>query len=124
MTPFFQNFLIFIAVIAAIVGIIAIIYLLITMRNLNKLILILEKETTPILSNLQRTLEQLSNEIDKTVDIIDDVHMVSQKVNTTINIIQEIFTSPLIKLAGLSAGAKKAIQALRQKDRENTSRED
>ncbi len=118
MSPLATNTFIAIFIMLGIFAIAALIYLIITMRNINRFVIFMEKEATPVLSRLQKTLEKLGDELDKTVDIINDVHKVSERVNLTIQLVQEIVTSPFVKLAGLSAGAKKIIQSLRQKENE------
>lgn len=83
-----------------------------TLNSLNALIMDVRSEALPLLSGLKMTLDQVNNELETVDDIVSSVQEVSDKVNATTIVAQEIISSPLIKLAGFSAGVKKALSTL------------
>ncbi len=83
-----------------------------TLNSLNALIIDVRSEVTPLLSELRTTLCQVNNELTTVDDIVKSVQEVSEKVNAVTAVAQEIISSPLIKLASFSAGAKKAVSTL------------
>lgn len=86
-----------------------------TLNSLNELIIDVKAEVTPLLTELQTTLDQVNDELSTVDDIVRSMQEVSDKVNATTTVAQEVISSPLIKIASFSAGAKKAISSLAKK---------
>ncbi len=95
---------------------VAVVFILIqmfrTLGNLNRLISDLGREVPPILSKLQRTVDEVNVELGRVDEIARTVQEVTDKVQVTMEVAQEVVSSPLIKLASLSAGTKKAWSSL------------
>ncbi len=83
-----------------------------TLGSINELIKDVNKQVPSLLEKLQITIDEVNSELGQVGEIVKSVEEISDKVNTTTNVVQEIISSPLIKLASFSAGAKKAISTL------------
>jgi len=79
------------------------------------MIIDVQAEVTPLLSELRVTLDQVNSELDTVDEVVQSVQDIGDKVTATATVLQEIIASPLIKVASLSAGAKKAISVLLKK---------
>lgn len=84
----------------------------ITLRNLGKLISDVNEEMVPILVRLKSTVDEVNSELGQVEDIVDSVHAVSERVQTVTRVLQEVMASPLIKIAGISAGTRRAFDTL------------
>ena len=72
----------------------------------------IRKEVMPIVSNLQVTVDKTNEGLSMIDDVAKSVKDISSKFNLVVKVLQEVVSSPLIKLAGVSAGAKKVISTL------------
>lgn len=68
------------------------------------------KEFVPLLKKLNESVEQVNTDLERVNALVVQIEELSEKVNHGIDAVKEIVSSPLIKLASLSSGAKKAIQ--------------
>ena len=68
-----------------------------------------DKEVTPVMKRLETTIDEINLELARIDEIIKAGESVAEKVNTTTKLAQEVITSPLARLMGLSAGVKKAV---------------
>lgn len=80
--------------------------------SLNNLVKSINKEVSPLLTKLQTTIDDVNSELERVDEIVASVAEVSEKVQVTTRIAQEVISSPLIKLASFSAGTKKALASL------------
>lgn len=83
-----------------------------TLRNLGKLINDVNNEFVPILVRLQATVEEVNSELSQVEGIVSSIQVVSERIQSITRILQEVLASPLIKLAGFSAGSRKAFGSL------------
>lgn len=83
-----------------------------TLGSLNHLIKDIDEEVTPMIAKLQVTVDEVNSELERVDEIVESAQNLSRKVDTTTKVAQEIIASPLIKLAALSAGIKKAVGSL------------
>lgn len=65
-----------------------------------------------LLKRLEATLNDIDSELKRADEIMKAAEDISRKVNATTEVVKEIITSPLIKIASFSAGARKAINFL------------
>lgn len=79
------------------------------LRNTVKL---LTEELVPLLKTLNETSKKLDSDLSRIDSTVENIEELSNKVNATVKAVQAILSSPLAKLAGFSAGAKKAISSL------------
>jgi len=82
------------------------------LNNVNDLVEDIREEAMPIISDLQVTVEKTNEGLSIIDDVAESVRDISGKFNLVVRVLQEATSSPLIKLAGVSAGAKKAINTL------------
>lgn len=80
--------------------------------NLNNLAKGVSEEIPPLLAKLQTTVDDINTELERVDEIVASVAEVSEKVQATTRLAQEVVSSPLIKLASFSAGTKKALSSL------------
>jgi len=72
-----------------------------------------KQEITPILRKLEKTIDEVNQDLARVDDIIKTGEEVVDKVSATTKIAQEAISSPLIKLVSMGAGVKKAYESLR-----------
>lgn len=93
-----------------------------TLDSLNGLIIEVRTEIIPLLGELRTTLDQVNNELDTVDEIVQSVQDAGERVTATANLLQKIISSPIIKVASFSAGAKEAINVwMKQKGKQNSS---
>ncbi|MDI6821412.1 MAG: DUF948 domain-containing protein [Actinomycetota bacterium] len=83
-----------------------------TLRRVNILLEDVRKEITPFLSKLNTTVDEVNSELARVDEIAKTIQEVSERVTITSKLMQEILSPSLIKLASISAGARKAIGTL------------
>jgi uncharacterized protein YoxC len=83
-----------------------------TLKGVNMLLEDLQKTVPSMLEKLDKTIASVSSEAQRVDEIMKSVEEIGEKVTATAEIAKEIISSPLIKIASLSAGAKKAINTL------------
>ncbi len=72
-----------------------------------------KQEVTPILRKVERTIDEINQDLARVDDIIKTGEQVVDKVNATTRIAQEAISSPLIKVVSVGAGVKRVIDSLR-----------
>lgn len=87
-----------------------------TLGSLKKLSDEVEREIKPMAQKLQTTIDGVNQELSRVEGIVKSAEGLSKKVDATTKVAQEMISSPLIKVAALSAGIKKAVGALVKKD--------
>ncbi|HDP69354.1 MAG TPA: hypothetical protein ENN38_00895 [Actinobacteria bacterium] len=83
-----------------------------TLSNVNVLIEDIHKEIMPIILSLQITVDKTNESLSAFDEVARSVRDISNKFNVVVRVLQEAMSSPLIKLAGVSAGAKKILNTL------------
>ncbi len=83
-----------------------------TLKSINTLLEEMQKTIPSMLEKLDKTITNVSNEAERVEEVMKSVEEISGKVTATAEIVREFISSPLIKIASLSAGAKKAINTL------------
>lgn len=83
-----------------------------TLSSINEFVKEINRDVPPLLTKLQTTIDEVNDELGRVDEIVQSVQEVSEKVSVTSRIVQEIISSPLIKVASFSAGAKKAFDTL------------
>ena len=86
-----------------------------TLDSTNALITDVHTELTPLMAELRVTIDQINNELDNVDEIVQSVHDAGEKVTATASLVQKVISSPLIKVASFSAGAKEALNVLLKK---------
>ena len=65
-------------------------------------------ETIPLMTKFQTTMDHVNTELDRVDGILTAVEGMSQKANAATKVVQEVVTSPIVKILGVGAGAGKA----------------
>jgi predicted PurR-regulated permease PerM len=73
------------------------------------------REVVPGLNKLQTTIEEINTELARVDDIVESVQDVTEKISSTTRVAQEVISSPLIKIASYSFGARRALRSLLRK---------
>ena len=93
-----------------------------TLDSLNGLIIEVRTEIIPLLGELRTTLDQVNNELDTVDEIVQSVQDAGDRVTATATFLQKIISSPIIKVASFSAGAKEVINTWKkQKGKQNNT---
>lgn len=105
------DFVLTIAIIVLIVFVITVLVQLTrTLSSLNQFIKDTDRGLIPALEELQLLLKRANGELGRIDEIVSSIQDISDKVQTTMRIAQDIVSSPLIKVASLSAGTREAIR--------------
>lgn len=70
----------------------------------------ISRELVPLIQKLNESVDQVNRELERVDTVVSQVEELSEKVNTSIGVLKSVISSPLIKLASLSAGVRKAIE--------------
>jgi uncharacterized protein YoxC len=86
-----------------------VLYKVVEMLNITNLFLDeVRTETIPLVTRLQVTMDHVNTELERVDGILTAVEGVSKKTNEATKVVQEVVTSPVVKLIGVGAGAGKA----------------
>ena len=99
-----------------VLGVAALVQLSRLIVNVNRMLADLDKELIPTLVKLQTTMDEVSEELDRVRGVAGMIEDVGDKVAKTARLAQEVISSPLIKAAGLGAGARKVYDTLRGRE--------
>ncbi len=72
----------------------------------------ISRELVPLIHKLNESVDQVNKELERVDTVVAQVEELSEKVNTGVEVLKSVISSPLIKLASISAGVKKAIEVL------------
>ncbi len=72
-------------------------------------------ETIPLMTRVQTTMDHVNTELDRVDGILSAVEGMSQKANAATKVVQEVVTSPIVKMIGIGAGASKAYGKWKKK---------
>jgi uncharacterized protein YoxC len=75
----------------------------------------IREETIPMMTRLQVTMDHVNTELTRVDGILTAVEGMSQKTNEATKVVQEVVTSPVVKLIGVGAGAGKAYSKKKKK---------
>lgn len=72
-------------------------------------------ETIPLMTRFQTTMDHVNTELERVDGILSAVEGMTEKANSATKVVQEVVTSPMVKLIGLGAGASKAYGKWKKK---------
>ena len=72
-------------------------------------------ETIPLMTRIQTTMDHVNTELERVDGILSAVEGMTQKANAATKVVQEVVTSPVVKLIGVGAGAGKAYGKWKKK---------
>lgn len=72
-------------------------------------------ETIPLMTRFQTTMDHVNTELERVDGILTAVEGMSQKANAATKVVQEVVTSPIVKIIGVGAGAGKAYSKWKTK---------
>jgi uncharacterized protein YoxC len=73
------------------------------------------KQTIPLMTRFQTTVDHLNNELELVDRMVDTGESIVSRVNTMTKVIQQVVSSPLVKIIGMGAGIQKAVAPKGQK---------
>jgi len=85
-----------------------------TMGIMNKFLDQIRIETIPLINRFQVTMDHVNTELERVDGILTAVESMSERANNATKAVQEVVTSPLVKLIGIGAGAGKAFSKWRR----------
>lgn len=113
-----QSALVSVGVLALVaLGIAVLIQLQRLIANISRMLADLDREIIPTLRKVQVTLDEVHGELDRIHSVVRTVEEVGDKVSKTARLAQEVISSPLIKAAGLGAGARKVFDTIRGREK-------
>jgi len=83
-----------------------------TLKNVDVLAVNMNEQLSPLLDDLHDAVKKVNNEMDRFEDVVGTVKDIGDKVNATTRVVHEIVSSPLLKVASISSGAKEAIKKM------------
>jgi uncharacterized protein YoxC len=83
-----------------------------TLESVNTLVGSVDDQLGPLLADLHDTVRQANVELERIDDVVFTVIDISEKVSATTSALHGLVSSPMIKVASISAGAKGAINKL------------
>ena len=110
-----MDWALFLNIVLAAVAITLTIFVSMALFQLYRLIRDFRQHIKPILSALQTTMEDVNAELERVDEIMKSAEQVSKKVDTTTQVAQELIASPLIRIAAMSAGIRKAVSTFSKK---------
>ena len=88
-----------------------VLYKVVVMLSITNLFLDeVRQETIPLMTRLQTTMDHVNTELDRVDGVLTAVEGMSKKTNEATKVVQEVVTSPVVKLIGVGAGAGKAYK--------------
>ena len=93
-----------------------VLYRLVQMLGItNKFLDEVRVETIPLITRVQTTMDHVNTELERVDGILSAVEGMTQKANAATKVVQEVVTSPVVKLIGVGAGAGKAYSKWKKK---------
>jgi uncharacterized protein YoxC len=86
-----------------------------TMGIMNQFLDDIRAETVPLISRFQTTMDHVNTELGRVDGILTSVESISQTANSATKVVQEVVTSPIVKVIGIGAGAGKAYSKFKKK---------
>jgi uncharacterized protein YoxC len=80
----------------------------------------LDERVPPLLEKADATLDSLQREVARADVIVESIQDVTQRVTSTADVAMQVLSSPLVKLAGLSAGMRKAVSSFTHSEEKET----
>ena len=109
------------AIIVAVLTAVAIVFLCIalaalsrTMRTLRETVEELRRETLPVLTNMQLTVNQANAELERVDSVLGTAESISSTLDSASRLAYLALSNPLIKLMAFSAGTARAAKRLRR----------
>ncbi|MDI6715956.1 MAG: hypothetical protein QME63_03295 [Actinomycetota bacterium] len=83
-----------------------------TLTNFDKLVVKTDEKLQPLLIDLHVAIKQINANLDQIDRVVTSVSEIGDKVNSTTQIVHELVSSPLVKIATISASTKEALKRL------------
>ena len=80
--------------------------------NINELVINTNRQLGPLLNDTHDTIKKMNTELHQLDEIVVNIRDIGDKVNATTRMVHEVISSPLLKIAGISAGAKGVVKKL------------
>lgn len=83
-----------------------------TLMSMDVLTTNIDKKLEPLLGDMHSVVKRADRELGRVDDVMSTVKDIGDKVNAVTRVVHEVVSSPLIKVASISAGAKEAIKKM------------
>lgn len=83
-----------------------------TLMSMDVLTTNIDKRLEPLLDDMHSVVKRADRELGRVNDVMSTVKDIGDKVNVVTRVVHEVVSSPLIKVASISAGAKEAIKKM------------
>ncbi|HEY3373799.1 MAG TPA: hypothetical protein VGK02_01905 [Candidatus Aquicultor sp.] len=80
--------------------------------NVDVLVVNLNERLDPLLYDLHGVVQQADRELSRVDEVVSTIRDIGDKVNAVTRVVNEVISSPLIKVASLSAGAREALRKI------------
>lgn len=87
-----------------------------TLASADRLLKNIDDKVEPISSNLISSLERVNGDLGRIDDVVKTIQEMSERVQNTMEVVREVITSPLVKVASFSAGTREAIKKFISRD--------
>jgi len=67
------------------------------------------KQTIPLMTRFQTTMDHLNHELELVDGIMESGERMASRINSMTKVVQKVVSSPLVKIIGVGAGVQKAI---------------
>jgi hypothetical protein len=108
-----------IVAIASIIGVVVLVFAMValtrTLATLRLSIEELRRETLPVLDELQRTVVQANNDLERLDNLLDSATSVTNTVDSASQLAYLVFSNPVIKAIAFASGTARASRVFRAK---------
>jgi uncharacterized protein YoxC len=87
-----------------------------TLESADRLLQHLDEQVDPISRNVIGSLERINGDLGRVGEVVRSLEEMSRRVQATMELAREAIASPLVKVAGFSAGTREAIKRFISKD--------
>jgi uncharacterized protein YoxC len=87
-----------------------------TMRITNDMLDDLRKQTIPMLSRVQTTMDHINQELEYVDRIMGSAEKIASRVNSMTKLAQQLVSSPIVKIIGVGAGIQRAFGSGKEKE--------
>jgi predicted PurR-regulated permease PerM len=108
-----------IVAVASVIGVLVLVFAMValtrTLATLRISIEELRRETLPVLDELQRTVVQANNDLERLDNLLDSATSVTNTVDSASQLAYLVFSNPVIKAIAFATGTARATRTFRTK---------
>lgn len=85
-----------------------------TIKSANKMLTRVDNETVEILKKVQISLDEINKELTRVDEIVADVQVVTDKVESTARLLSKVVSTPVVKISAYATGIADALSSLKK----------